>query len=103
MEIMSSILFEGRKNKSDYLGPGAAKMAIDDLYNISDLTNRTELARKGVYLYREIQLPSSHPMMKQRNTNNHCNVAFSGIDDNNISGFSRVKEWGTTNKPCHMI
>ena len=101
MEIISSILFEGRKNEGQYLGTGAVRMAIDEMYNINGLGDRRELASKGLYLYKEVWLKSTNPMMKDRKSVGGCNIALSAIDSN-IFGFSRVKEWGTTDMSCFV-
>ena len=99
MDIFSTLPFHNIRKLS--LGPYAVKKAIDLSYNVSGALDRKQLLCRGVYLYQEITLPSSHPMMANRTSSKSCGIAFSGMDENQaVRGFSRVKQHGTTDQLC---
>jgi hypothetical protein len=87
----------------DWIGTGAVQMAIEEVYEQQQdhPLDPKKLQCLGVHLLHEVGLPSNHPEMTNRSTRNACNIAVVDNDDK-MYAFSRVKEWSTTNKPCHF-
>ena len=98
MEIFSANPFQSIKKMN---GPYVVKKAIDQFYNVAGALDRKHLLCRGVYLYQEISLPRSHPLMANRFNSKFCNVAFLGMDENQtVRGFSRIKLVGTQDQKC---
>ncbi|EED95055.1 predicted protein [Thalassiosira pseudonana CCMP1335] len=103
MELSVEIILKKRKLTYDWMGTGAVQMAIEEVYEQQQdhPLDPKMLQCLGVHLLHEIGLPSNHPEMTNRSTRNACNIAVVDNDDK-MYAFSRVKEFSTTNKPCHF-
>ena len=100
METFSALSSQHMTNVN--LGPYSFRKAIDQFYNVSGELDRKYLLCRGVYLYQEITLNSSNPLMANR-IGSLCNIAFSGMDaSQTVRGFSRIKRFGTLDQPCKL-
>ncbi|KAL7524005.1 hypothetical protein ACHAWF_000782, partial [Thalassiosira exigua] len=93
------------KVKYHHIGTEILFTSLREVYNLTGNINRTRLLNQGIYLLKEVDLPASHPMMKNRSLNNYCQIALEGILNNKhpksndvhlppFYGFSRVKHFG---------